>query len=93
MTEDKNENNKTVTVLGIGKAGTKIAEILASLPEAGWIKVAAADTDSSVIESSTLKNMFPVGIEWTHGLGCGGEVIKGERAFAHFSKKQIETFC
>ncbi len=92
MTETRNENNKTVTVLGIGKAGTKIAEILSTFPEAEWIKVAAADTDSSVIEASTLKNMFPVGIEWTHGMGCGGEVIKGERAFAHFSKKQIETF-
>lgn len=93
MSGNKHDKDSgTVTVLGIGKAGTKIAEILSAMPEAGWLKIGAADTDSSVLESSVLENKFPVGLEWTDGLGCGGKVIKGERAFSNFSKNQIKPF-
>ncbi len=81
-----------VTVLGIGKAGVKIAAILHSTPESAWLKIGAADTDSASLDDAKIPDSFPVGFEWTHGIGTGGDVIRGERAFAHPSKHKVEEF-
>ena len=81
-----------VKVIGIGNAGVKIVDKLASHQEAAWLEIAAVDTDTASINRASLKNKFIVGEEWTKGLGCGGNVIKGERAIAHKSNIAVKDF-
>lgn len=83
---------ENVKILGLGKAGVKIVNSLVELPEASWLDCAIADTDKSSINFSKLKNSFLIGEEWTRGLGCGGNIIKGERALAHKTNIQIKEF-
>ncbi len=82
----------SIAVLGIGKAGIRIAELLKSLKGASSLKIGIADSDKSPLDSSKIENVFPVGIEWTQGLGCGGDALKGERVFSHSSRHGIEPF-
>jgi cell division protein FtsZ len=86
------EPTENVKILGLGRAGVKIVNSLNEMPEASWFDIAAVDTDKASIISSKLKNTFLIGEEWTHGLGCGGNIIKGERALAHKTNIQIKNF-
>jgi cell division protein FtsZ len=86
------EITEKVKVLGLGRAGVKIVNSLDEIPEASWLDIAAVDTDKASVNSSRLKNNFLIGEEWTHGLGCGGNIIKGERALAHKTNIQIREF-
>ena len=79
-------------VLGLGNAGTKIVKALTELNCSSWLSIGAADTDKSSLERCGIQNSFPIGFEWTHGGGCGGNIIKGERAFAHPSRTRIIEF-
>lgn len=81
-----------VKVIGLGSAGVKIVDKLASLQEASWLEIAAVDTDTTSINKASLKNKFIIGEEWTKGLGCGGNIIKGERAIAHKSNIAVKDF-
>lgn len=81
-----------VTVLGIGNAGVKIAKTLSTLNGASWLTIGIADTDEVSLGKNSLPNTFPVGFEWTRGEGCGGDILKGERAFAHPSRDKINDF-
>ena len=86
------EITENVKILGLGKAGVKIVNSLNEMPEASWLDIASVDTDMSSVHSSKLKNNFLIGEEWTLGLGCGGNIIKGERALAHKTNIQIKNF-
>lgn len=89
--EQENIKPKT-TVLGIGGAGVKTVKHLASLKSAAWLNIGVADADMNNLNEAALENSFPVGIEWTRGLGCGGNPSRGSSAFAHKSQKDIENF-
>ncbi|MFZ2655374.1 MAG: hypothetical protein WAX69_10650 [Victivallales bacterium] len=80
------------TVIGLGNAGTRIIKELSLMSASSWLSIAAADTDKASLEKAALPNSFPVGFEWTQGMGCGGNTIKGERAFAHPSRNIINEF-
>lgn len=81
-----------VCVLGLGKAGVRIAETLYAMPESKQLKIGIADSDNSTIANSPIKHVFPISIEWTKGLGCGGDVQKGERAFVNSLKGPLNKF-
>ena len=89
---DNDKTNENVKVLGVGKAGIKIIESLSRIQNFKWLEMAAVDTDKETISTSTLKNNFLVGEEWTKGQGCGGNLIKGERALAHKSNSPVKNF-
>lgn len=80
------------TVLGIGGAGIKTLKYLSRLRGAKWLNLAVADADENSLNEAALENSFPVGIEWTQGLGCGGDPARGANAFAHKTQKEIENF-
>ena len=86
------EITENVKVLGLGRAGVKIVNSLNEIETASWLDIAAVDTDRASINSSKLENNFLIGEEWTHGLGCGGNTLKGERALAHKTNEQIKNF-
>ncbi len=84
--------NERVKVIGVGNAGLKIVEQLIKIKESSTLEVAGVDTDSASIQKSSLTNKYLVGAEWTSGLGCGGDVLKGERAIAHKSNISVKNF-
>jgi cell division protein FtsZ len=88
----QSEIKPKTTILGIGGAGIKIIKALSGIKGSDWLNIGIADTDISTINDSGIKNAFPVGIEWTQGVGCGGDPGRGSRAFAHKSQKDIEAF-
>ena len=80
------------TVLGIGGAGVKTLKYLSNLRGSKWLNLAVADADDNALNQAALENSFPVGTEWTYGLGCGGDPMRGASAFAHPTQKDIEKF-
>ncbi len=92
MAEDKTDITAKATILGLGNAGSKIIRELSLMSASSWLSIGVADTDKASVEHSAIPHCFPVGFEWTQGMGCGGNVIKGERAFAHHSRNVINEF-
>lgn len=85
-------SNEKVKVIGIGNAGLKIVEQLAQIKESTTLEIAGVDTDSVSIQKSSLALKYLVGAEWTSGIGCGGDVLKGESAIAHKSNISVKNF-
>lgn len=84
--------NERVKVVGVGNAGLKIVEQLSRIKESSTFEIAGVDTDSASIQKSTLALKYLVGAEWTSGIGCGGDVLKGESAIAHKSNISVKNF-
>ena len=80
------------TVMGIGGAGIKIARALSGLKGSDWLNIGVADTNEAALNDSGIADAFSVGTEWTQGEGCGGDSARGARAFAHKTKKKIDSF-
>ncbi|MCF7791166.1 MAG: cell division FtsZ family protein [Victivallales bacterium] len=85
----ENESGK-VLVIGLGRAGIRIINQLNTPGRMERLELAAVDTDKRDTELSRVDS-FIIGEEWTNGRGCGGNVIKGERAVAHKSNTQIRN--
>ena len=81
---EQSENNKTITVVGLGGAGVKIVSRLADSPHSGHLKLLGVDTDSSILDNSPLKGeqKFLADIKWRQGKGCGGNVLEGQRSIS-----------
>ena len=85
----ENSNIKPkITVLGIGGAGVKIVKHLSTVSGSNWLNLAVADADVTSLNDANLEHTFPVGIEWTRGLGCGGNRERGVSSFGHKQSKQ-----
>jgi cell division protein FtsZ len=81
------DNNK-VTVIGLGNSGCKTINRLAMLDNAQWLNLVAFDTDKKAIDSCNCPHKFVVAERWHNGQGCGGNVLKGQRAIAR-ERRQI----
>ncbi len=81
---EQTENNKVITVVGLGGAGVKIVSRLADSPHAGHLKLLAVDTDSDILNNSPLKaeQKFLGDSKWRQGKGCGGNVLEGQRSIS-----------
>ena len=79
MTAEKTKPVK-VTVVGIGNSGVKIINRLAGLKESGWLNMIAVDTDAESIEKCAIPDKIVADMQWRNGIGCGGDVIKGQRS-------------
>jgi len=71
-----------VVVVGLGGAGVKTLHRLASMPEASWLELLAVDTDREALEACASPGRLLAASEWRSGVGCGGDVIKGERSIS-----------
>ncbi len=92
MTPENSLVKPKTCVLGIGGAGIKTLRHLSRLRGAKWLDMGIADTDVGSLQDSGSMRSFAVGVEWTRGLGCGGDMTRGSRAFAHKTSKEIEDF-
>lgn len=86
-------NNHNVTVIGLGNSGCKTINRLAGLNNAQWLKLVAFDTDKQSIAACNCQHKFVVAENWHHGNGCGGDVVKGQRAIARERKTISEVIA
>lgn len=84
--------SERVKVIGIGNSGLKIVEKLSEMKETTELEIAGVDTDSAAVQRSSLALKYLVGAEWTNGIGCGGDALKGESAIAHKSNIAVKNF-
>ena len=85
-------HSSKVLALGVGSAGSHIIRTLKLLyPETG-ISTAVIDTDSSVLENHPADAILAASSDWNlrTGTGCGGDIIRGERALVRERQKIIE---
>jgi cell division protein FtsZ len=82
--EQQKENNRPITVIGLGGAGVKIVNRLANSPRAAHLKLLAVDTDSNILDNSPLNSeqKFLADVKWRQGKGCGGNVLEGQRSIS-----------
>lgn len=75
---------KRPMILGIGGEGAAIIAHLSTLPDIDKFQLALIDTDKAVLAASAAENKICPSTDWgTSGsAGCGGDVIRGERAMA-----------
>ena len=84
-------HSSKVLALGVGSAGSHIIRTLKLLyPETG-ISTAVIDTDSSVLENHPADAILAASSDWNlrTGTGCGGDIIRGERALVRERQKII----
>ena len=67
-----------IVIIGIGDAGGRIVECL--LPLVSGSRLAAINTDSDALSSSSIPKKILIGEAQTRGLGTGGDPVKGRRA-------------
>ncbi len=75
---------KKPMILGIGGSGAAMIEQLALMSGSQEYHLALIDTDRSTVELSSAGIRLSAAADWgiTNGCGCGGDVIRGERALA-----------
>ena len=73
-----------VLILGIGGTGCGVVRRLKNSGLAENFDTAVVDTDSSALEGHPADRCIPASSDWIlkDGVGCGGDVIRGERALA-----------
>lgn len=85
------EGRKKILLLGIGGNGARTVHAFRKLDCTACVHTAVLDTDKGELEASNAHIMIQAEVEWTvkSGLGCGGDVVKGERAVER--ERQILT--
>lgn len=75
---------KRPMILGIGGEGAAIIAHLATLPDIENFQLALIDTDKADLAKSPAENKICPSHDWgsAGSAGCGGDVIRGERAIA-----------
>ena len=75
---------KKIIVVGIGGNGARILQSFRRLPGSAQYDTAAIDTDRESLGLSGAASTIQAEADWTikSGLGCGGDIMKGERAIA-----------
>ena len=73
-----------VLIFGVGGAGCSVVRRLKNSGLAEGFHTAAADTDSSALEGHPADRCISASSDWIlkNGVGCGGDIIRGERALA-----------
>lgn len=78
----KEPSTGTALILGIGGAGCRIIDAVSRFKNADWIQTAALDTDSDQLDGIHCDRKIAASSDWIlkSGTGCGGDIIRGERA-------------
>lgn len=80
-----------IAVLGLGGAGGKILSELSADDNLGAVELAVADSDLRALEKVSRVLTIPLGKDWTHTNGCGGNAVLGEKA-AKASLSDLQQF-
>lgn len=71
---------KPVLLLGMGRAGIRIAERVRQSCAFPGLVTAAADTDRDALQRAAVDRTLVLGEAWAQGQGCGGDVDLAEKA-------------
>jgi cell division protein FtsZ len=77
--------NGKALVVGLGGCGIRILEFLHGNPRAKWLVTLAVDTDGGVLSGIRADAVINASADWNSKsyAGCGGDIIRGERAISH----------
>ena len=72
-------------VIGLGGCGIRVLDLLRANPRADWLVTLAVDTDGDVLSKTRADAVINASADWSprSNAGCGGDVIRGERAISH----------
>jgi len=72
-------------VVGLGGCGIRILGYLRNNPRANWLVTLAVDTDGDFLAGAHADAVINASADWNSktSAGCGGDVIRGERAISH----------
>ena len=77
------DNSPGVLAMGIGGEGVKVINALKQLEYTSWMRTAVIDTDSAALKGSLADYKVNASADWSlRCSGCGGDVVRGERAVA-----------
>ena len=84
MSESEMSARGQVLILGVGGAGCGVIRHLKNSGLAEGFETAVVDTDSSALDGHPADRCISASSDWIlkDGVGCGGDVIRGERALA-----------
>ena len=85
-------NGKRVLALGVGGAGCHIIRCLKAIAPESGLYTAVIDTDSMALKDHPADFQLAASSDWNLRIdsGCGGDIIRGERALARVRKKLID---
>lgn len=85
-------NNKRVLALGVGGAGCHIIRCLKAIAPESGLYTAVIDTDSMSLKDHPADFQLAASSDWNlrYDSGCGGDIIRGERALARVRKKIMD---
>lgn len=85
-------NTKRVLALGVGGAGCQIIRCFKAIAPDSGIYTAAIDTDSMSLKDHPADFQLAASSDWNlrYDSGCGGDIIRGERALARVRKKIMD---
>ncbi len=74
----------TALAIGLGREGIRVINTLKQMPHAQWLQTAVIDTDSADLKQSAADYKISASSDWAihESFGCGGDVLRGERAIA-----------
>ena len=87
--DNNRANNKEpkVIVIGLGHSGCRTINCLSQLDNATWLHTIAFDTSRESLNDCNCQQKILVAEDWHNGQGCGGDIMKGQRALAHERKR------
>lgn len=85
-------NGKRVLALGVGGAGCHIIRCLKAIAPDSGLYTAVIDTDSMALKDHPADFQLAASSDWNLRIdsGCGGDIIRGERALARVRKTLID---
>lgn len=72
--------DRPILLLGIGRGGIRIADVVRQSCGFPELTVAAIDSDGATLDAATADRRLLVGEAWARGEGCGGDTDAAERA-------------
>ena len=85
------QSSAKVVILGVGTGGCRIAAELAQNKTSRRLEIVLLDTDQKALDCFPEFQTMLVGSDWTDKQGCGGDMIRGEKAAGASSKSISEV--
>lgn len=73
-------SDRPILLVGVGRGGIRIADVVRSTCSFPGLTVVAADTDRATVDEAQADRTLQIGESWARGEGCGGDTDLAERA-------------
>ena len=92
VSEPAVQPDRKIMIIALGGCGAKTLNAFARLPGAGVFNTLLLETDKDSAEHCQARQCMRAEVNWASnsGLGCGGDPMKGERAFSRRRTELIQ---